>query len=67
MYYIPVVLSMNYLAHGCPVVRTSFDTRQALDVLQQERVSAFLGITTMLGDLLERELRAPDWADRDIS
>lgn len=53
MDYIPVVLSMNYLAHGYPVVLMSFDARQALDVIQQERVSAFLGITTR--------------ADRDIS
>jgi acyl-CoA synthetase (AMP-forming)/AMP-acid ligase II len=48
MFHIPVVLSMNYLAHGCPVVLMNFDARQALEVIQQERVSAFLGITTML-------------------
>jgi acyl-CoA synthetase (AMP-forming)/AMP-acid ligase II len=52
MFHIPVVLSMNYLAHGCPVVLMNFDARQALEVIQQERVSAFLGITTMLNWML---------------
>lgn len=48
MYHIPVVLSMNYLAHGCPVVLMNFEAELALDLIQEERVSAFLGITTML-------------------
>src|SRR5262249_665601 len=48
MFHIPVVLSMNYLAHGCPVVLMNFDARTALEVIEQERVSSFLGITTML-------------------
>jgi acyl-CoA synthetase (AMP-forming)/AMP-acid ligase II len=52
MFHIPVVLSMNYLAHGCPVVLMNFDARQALEVIEQERVSAFLGITTMLNWML---------------
>ncbi|EAU67128.1 class I adenylate-forming enzyme family protein [Stigmatella aurantiaca] len=52
MFHIPVVLSMNYLAHGCPVVLMNFDAQQALAVIEQERVSAFLGITTMLNWML---------------
>ena len=48
MFHIPVALAMNYQAHGCPVVLMNFDAQQALEVIQRERVSAFLGITTML-------------------
>jgi acyl-CoA synthetase (AMP-forming)/AMP-acid ligase II len=46
MFHIPVALAMNYMAHGCPVVLINFDAKLALDVIQKERVSAFLGITT---------------------
>jgi long-chain acyl-CoA synthetase len=48
MFHIPVVLALNYLAHGCPLVLINFEPRQALEVIERERVSAFLGITTML-------------------
>lgn len=48
MFHIPVGLAINYMAHGCPVVLVNFEARQALEVIQQEGVSAFLGITTML-------------------
>jgi len=48
MFHIPVGLAMNYMAHGCPVVLMNFDAQQALEIIEAERVSAFLGITTML-------------------
>lgn len=48
MFHIPMLLAMNYLAHGCPLVLMNFEARLALDLIQRERVSAFLGITTML-------------------
>jgi len=48
MFHIPVALAMNYMAHGCPVVLMNFEAQQALEIIQAERVSAFLGITTML-------------------
>ncbi|GAB3289298.1 AMP-binding protein [Parasphingorhabdus pacifica] len=48
MYHIPVVLSMNYMRHGCPLVLLNFEAEQALQVIEAERISAFLGITTML-------------------
>jgi long-chain acyl-CoA synthetase len=48
MFHIPVALAMNYMAHGCPVVLMNFDAKQALEIIESERVSAFLGITTML-------------------
>ncbi len=63
MFHIPVVLSMNYLAHGCPLVLTNFEPDLALRVIEQERVSAFLGITTMLSWMMDVD----GFADRDLS
>lgn len=48
MFHIPVVLAMNYQAHGCPLVLMNFDAQLALELIERERVSAFLGVTTML-------------------
>ena len=48
MFHIPVVLAVNYLAHGCPLVLMNFDAKLAMDLIQEEKVSAFLGVTTML-------------------
>lgn len=48
MFHIPVALAMNYIAHGCPCVLMNFEAKTALEIIQREKVSAFLGITTML-------------------
>ena len=63
MFHIPVALAMNYMAHGCPVVLINFDARTALEVIQRERVSAFLGITTMLNWMMADE----EFANFDLS
>ncbi len=55
MFHIPIALAMNYQAHGCPLVLINFEARLALDVIQRERVSAFLGITTMLNWMMAVE------------
>lgn len=55
MFHIPVALSMNYMAHGCPVVLINFEAKLALEVIERERVSAFLGITTMLNWMMAVE------------
>ncbi|NGP04453.1 AMP-binding protein [Rhodococcus sp. 14C212] len=55
MYHIPVVLSMNYMKHGCPVVLVNFEAKQALEIIESEQVSAFLGITTMLNWMMAVE------------
>lgn len=55
MFHIPVALAMNYQAHGCPLVLINFDAQLALEVIQKERVSAFLGITTMLNWMMAVE------------
>lgn len=63
MYHIPVMLAMNYLRHGCPLVLVNFEAEQALQVIEAERVSAFLGITTMLNWMMA----VPSFSSYDIS
>lgn len=63
MFHIPVVLGMNYHAHGCPMVLINFNARLALEVIQRERVTAFLGITTMLNWMMADE----KFAEFDLS
>lgn len=63
MYHIPVVLSMNYMRHGCPLVLMNFEAKTALELIQEEKVSAFLGITTMLNWMMA----VPGFANYDIS
>jgi acyl-CoA synthetase (AMP-forming)/AMP-acid ligase II len=55
MFHIPVVLSMNYMAHGCPNVLMNFDAKLAMELIDQEKVSAFLGVTTMLNWMMAVE------------
>ncbi len=63
MFHIPVALGMNYQAHGCPMVLINFDARLALETIERERVSAFLGITTMLNWMMADE----NFAEFDLS
>lgn len=63
MFHIPVVLAMNYLYHGCPLVLMNFEPRTTLEVIEQEKVSAFLGITTMLNYMMA----VPDFHRFDLS
>jgi acyl-CoA synthetase (AMP-forming)/AMP-acid ligase II len=63
MFHIPVALGMNYHAHGCPMVLINFDARLALETIHKERVSAFLGITTMLNWMMADD----KFADFDLS
>ncbi len=55
MFHIPVALAMNYMAHGCPVVLMNFEAGAALEIIEAERVSALLGITTMLNWMMAVE------------
>ncbi|MCX2733131.1 AMP-binding protein [Saccharopolyspora sp. NFXS83] len=63
MFHIPIVLAMNYLRHGCPLVLVNFEAEQVLRIIEQERVSAFLGITTMLNWMMA----VPGFAAHDLS
>jgi acyl-CoA synthetase (AMP-forming)/AMP-acid ligase II len=55
MFHIPIALGMNYHAHGCPMVLINFDARLVLETIQKERISSFLGITTMLNWMMADE------------
>ena len=55
MFHIPVVLSMNYMAHGCPNVLMNFEPRLAMELIEAERVTGFLGVTTMLNWMMSVE------------
>lgn len=63
MFHIPIVLAINYLAHGCPLVLMNFDAKLAMELIQKEKVSAFLGVTTMLNWMMA----VPDFDSYDIS
>ena len=63
MYHIPIVLAMNYLKHGCPLVLMNFAPKLALDLIEHEKVSAFLGVTTMLNWMMAE----PGFAQYDLS
>ena len=55
MFHIPMALAINYHAHGCPVVLINFEAKLAVETIEKERVSAFLGITTMLNWMMAVE------------
>ena len=55
MFHIPVVLAMTYLMHGRPLVLMNFEPRETLAAIESEKVSAFLGITTMLNYMMAVE------------
>jgi len=63
MYHIPIVLAMNYMKHGCPLVLMNFEPQLALKLIEQEKVSAFLGVTTMLNWMMAQE----NFDDFDLS
>ncbi|WP_341230253.1 AMP-binding protein [Nocardioides salarius] len=63
MFHIPIVLAMNYLKHGCPLVLMNFEPRLALELIHHEKVSAFLGVTTMLNWMMAQE----DFGAYDLS
>lgn len=48
MFHSPVMLAMNYLTHGCPVVLMTFEAQLALAAIESTRATAFIGMRTML-------------------
>ena len=53
MFHIAVLLPHGYLFHGARVVMVNFEPRRTLEVIQQERVTSFLAIATMLNYLID--------------
>jgi acyl-CoA synthetase (AMP-forming)/AMP-acid ligase II len=52
MFHSPVLLAINYLTHGCPVVMVNFKPELALKVIQEERITASMGIPTMFQNMI---------------
>ncbi len=52
MFHSPVVLAINYLTHGCPVVILNFKPEVVLHAIEDERVTASMGIPTMFQNML---------------
>ncbi|AWK76686.1 AMP-dependent synthetase (plasmid) [Rhodococcus oxybenzonivorans] len=63
MFHIVILLAWNYLRHGCPIVLMNFEARTSLEVIEAERVSTFLGVTTMLNWMMA----APGFSGYDLS
>jgi long-chain acyl-CoA synthetase len=63
MFHSPITLAMNYMRHGCPMVLMNFDARRALELIESERISSLLGITTMLNWMMA----VPNLAGYDLS
>lgn len=55
MFHSPVVMALTYLAHGCPVVLVNFEPKLALELIQEEKVSGFIGLTTMINWMMAVE------------
>lgn len=60
MFHSPVLLAINYLTHGCPVVIVNFKPELALQAIQEERVTTSMGIPTMFQNMLPL-LSAGNW------
>jgi acyl-CoA synthetase (AMP-forming)/AMP-acid ligase II len=60
MFHSPVLLAINYLTHGCPVVMINFKAELALQAIEAERVTASMGIPTMFQNMLS-EMRSRTW------
>ncbi len=63
MFHVAVLLPHGYLFHGAKVVVLNFEPRRTLEVIEQERVTSFLAISTMLNYLLD----VPDFNRFDLS
>lgn len=62
MFHIAVLLPHSYLFHGARVVMLNFEPRRTLEVIQQERITSFLAIATMLNYVLD----VPDFPAFDL-
>ncbi|GAC1323155.1 MAG: long-chain fatty acid--CoA ligase [Mycobacteriales bacterium] len=52
MFHSPVLLALNYLTHGCPVVLMGFEATTALEAIEATRPTALIGMRTMLQGML---------------
>lgn len=52
MFHSPVILAINYLTHGCPVVMVNFKPEVALQCIEERKITASMGIPTMYQNML---------------
>lgn len=62
MFHIAVLLPHGYMMHGARAVILNFEPRKTLEVIQAERVTRFLAISTMMNYLLD----VPNFASFDL-
>ena len=53
MFHSPVILAINYLTHGCPVVMVNFKPDLALQCMEERKITASMGIPTMYQNMLD--------------
>ena len=53
MFHIAVLLPHGYMFHGARVIILNFEARKTLEVIQAERVTSFLDISTMMNYILD--------------
>jgi len=63
LFHIVISLAFNYTRLGCPIVLTNFEAQRALEIIESERISAFLGVTTMLNWMMA----VPGFSSYDVS
>lgn len=52
MFHSPVLLAINYLTHGCPIIMVNFKPDVALSAIQDEKITASMGIPTMFQSMI---------------
>ncbi len=63
MFHSTAILAVSYFSHGCTIVMMNFEPRQAMELIHRERVTNFIGITTMINWMMALE----NFDDYDIS
>jgi acyl-CoA synthetase (AMP-forming)/AMP-acid ligase II len=48
LFHSAAILAVSYLAHGCTVILMNFEAKLAMQLIDRERVTTFMGITTMI-------------------
>jgi acyl-CoA synthetase (AMP-forming)/AMP-acid ligase II len=55
MFHSAAILALSFLAHGCTIVMMDFDPKRAMELIHRERVTNFIGITTMINWMIAVE------------
>lgn len=55
LFHSAAILAVSFLAHGCTVILMNFEPRLAMELIHRERVTKFMGITTMINWMMSVE------------